>query len=70
VLTGTPKFYNAEDVHYTSDDYYSEGTISGTTVADLQVSTAGFSAVGRSPGFFLTTKIETKQDFEIDKVIL
>ena len=67
-ITGDPNFWGQDDFYWNEDDYWNEGTIVGDSNTDNQVSTVGFSAVGLSPGFFLTTSCETTVDFVIDKL--
>jgi len=35
---------------------------------DNQISTLGFSAVGRSPGFFVTVEVTSASDFKVHKI--
>ena len=67
-ISGDPNFWGQSDFYWNEDDYWNEGTITGDSTTDNQVSTVGFSAVGASPGFFLTVSAETTVDFIVDKL--
>lgn len=68
VITGDPLFWGDIDFFWNEDDYWNSGTVTGDDSLDNQVSTAGFSPVGRSPGFFMTLTVSDVTDFLIDKI--
>ncbi len=65
VTSGTPYFYNDGEAYWNDDQYWNEGAV----VADV-IATNNFSPTGKGRGFFLETRINTKVNFLINRVIL
>jgi len=66
-LKGTPDGdtgnYYGGLVYYGGSVYYNQGF----TFAN-RISSKGFSPTGKSPGFFLTTEVQSTKDFQIDEI--
>jgi hypothetical protein len=70
ILSGDPNFWGDPDSFWGADEYWGQGTITGDSGDDLLVSTVGFSAAGRAPGFFLKTEVVSDSLFRIDKIFV
>lgn len=58
-------FWGETDNHWDDNQFWDEGT-----APDDKLSTKGFSPTGKGRGFFLSTTIDTKIDFLINRLIL
>ena len=67
IITSGTNFWGS----VTSPSYWNDGSYwSQGGVTSYKVSTAGFSAIGKSIGFFLTTTINSTVNFLINKIVI
>lgn len=57
--------YYGGDVYYSGDFYYNEGF-----AFSRKKTSRGFSPTGKGPGFFLTVRVDSTDDFQIDEITI